>query len=78
MLHYETKLLSSIIFIFYRNKYEYSKSKTSHHYGNNFQHSYNSIKPPQPPAWRRCYKLGKRVVLTFWNHKKRKILRKIL
>lgn len=58
MLHYETKLLSSIIFIFYRNKYEYSKSKTSHHYGNNSQHSYNSIKPPQPPHGAAAISLG--------------------
>jgi hypothetical protein len=26
--------------------------------------------------WRRCHEIGKRVVLTFWNHKKEKILGK--
>ena len=29
-------------------------------------------------AWRRCYKIGKRVVLTFLNHKKEKVLEKYL
>ncbi len=62
MLHYETKLLSSKIFIFYRNKYEYSKSSTPHHYDNNSQYPYNSLKSPQIPAWRRCYKTSIRVV----------------
>ena len=49
MLHYETKLLSSKIFIFYRNKYEYSKSQTPHYYDNNSQTlKYIAVFPANP------------------------------